>query len=657
VPVPHLDRLFDYLVPQRLAAAAVPGVRVRVRLAGHNVDGFVVERVTASDHAGRLVPLRRVVSPEPVLTPQVLALARAVADHYAGTFSDVLRLAVPPRHAAAEAALTAQGGQRAQGGPPAQAGRAQGGPGPAPGTSAWAPYPAGAAFLARLAAGEARHAVWSARPGPGWTLALAEALAVVAESGRGSVAVVPDHRDLDLLEAAVAARIGGDGYVRLSADLGVRERYTAFLRALRGEVLVVIGTRAAAFAPVPDVGLLALWEDGDPLHAEQRAPYPHAREVLALRAGLAGSALLVGGWARTPETEQWLRRGTAREIGLDRQAARRAWPRVLVAADAAHGDPLAVAARLPRQAFEVLRDGQASGPVLVQVPRTGYLPGLACQDCRRSARCAQCTGPLRLAGARQDPSCGWCGRPSAGWQCPHCHGRRLRARAVGVERTAEELGRAFPGSRVVVSRASRQPPQVDAPRTVVLATPGVEPVPDGGYSAAVLLDGDVLLERPDLRAGEEALRRWLGAAALVRPASAGGRVVVCADPAAFAVEALARTDPAGFARRELDERAELRLPPAVVAATLIGPPSAVAAMAAALHLPAGTEVLGPVPVLGPVGGPEGVEGPDGDVRLLLRAALQQRRPLTKALREAVVARSARREDGVVRVRIDPLDIG
>ncbi len=94
----------------------------------------------------------------------------------------------------------------------------------------------------------------------------------------------------------------------------------------------------------------------------------------------------------------------------------------------------------------------------------------------------------------------------------------------------------------------------------MLATPGVEPFAPGGYAAALLLDGDALLNRPDLRAAEEALRRWRAAAALVRPASQGGAVVLSADPAAPAVQALVRGDPAGHAARELAERRELGCP-------------------------------------------------------------------------------------------------
>src|ERR1700739_93417 len=104
MPLAHLDRPFDYLVPERLADQAQPGVRVRVRFAGVLTDGFVIERAEESEHQGSLRYLERVLSTEQVLTEEIAALARAVADRYAGTLSDVLRLAIPQRHAATESA-------------------------------------------------------------------------------------------------------------------------------------------------------------------------------------------------------------------------------------------------------------------------------------------------------------------------------------------------------------------------------------------------------------------------------------------------------------------------------------------------------------------------------------------------------------------------
>src|SRR6185295_13387693 len=103
VALAHLDRPFDYQVPAHLDDVAAPGVRVRVRFAGRLVDGFLLERVADSAHGGRLAWVDKVVSPEPVLTAEVAALCRTVADRYAGVLADVLRLAVPPRHARVEA--------------------------------------------------------------------------------------------------------------------------------------------------------------------------------------------------------------------------------------------------------------------------------------------------------------------------------------------------------------------------------------------------------------------------------------------------------------------------------------------------------------------------------------------------------------------------
>src|ERR1700723_1116510 len=152
LPLAHLDRPFDYLVPERLAALARPGVRVRVRFAGQLTDGYVLDRVDSSEHQGRLSYLERVVSAEQVLTPEIAGLARAVADRYAGTLADVLRLAIPQRHAATETAKPTEtaavaGPAKATGSPPS-ADQAGPGPDPDPGLpprpdpGPWARYPA-----------------------------------------------------------------------------------------------------------------------------------------------------------------------------------------------------------------------------------------------------------------------------------------------------------------------------------------------------------------------------------------------------------------------------------------------------------------------------------------------------------------------------------
>ena len=634
VPLAHLDRLFDYAIPEDVAERVVPGVRVRVRFAGRLRDGFV-RSVAAESGRAELLPLHALVSDEVVLHDDVAELVRAVADHYAGTFSDVVRLAVPPRHATTEKAV-----------PPEYPS-----PSLADERACLTSYPNGAAFLDALARGDRPRAAWTALPragSPAWTDGLLDAAAATLAAGRGVLLLVPDQRELDRLAAAAAVRFGRGSFAVLNAEAGPAARYRSFLAVSRGLVRLVLGTRAAVFAPVAGLGLIALWDDGDDSYAEPRAPGPHAREVAVMRAHLASCPLLLGAYGRTAEVQALVERGWLVPLELPPAEVRAAAPVVRVAADTERAlarDPLAAQARLPHDAFAAIRAGLAAGPVLIQVPRAGYLPALACGRCRELARCPGCGQPLTDAAA--GPLCRWCGPPKTAWTCPGCGGRTLRAVAVGVRRTAEEFGKAFPGVVVVQSSGGQIVDKIGADPALVLATPGAEPHAAGGYAAAVLLDADALLRRPDLRAGEEALRRWLAAVSRVRPATAGGSVVVVGTASERAVQALVRLDPAGFAARELGERRAAGFPPAIKLVTIEGTPEAVTGMAGLLELPAGVDVLGPFDV------PEA----DETYRLTLRASGAAGAELVRAVRAALGVRAARKAPGTLRVRVDPSVIG
>jgi primosomal protein N' (replication factor Y) len=658
IPLAHLDRTFDYRVPEPMSAQAVAGARVRVRFAGRLVDGFIAQRSDTTEHVGRLAALHRVVSAEPVLAPDILRAARLVADRYAGTVSDVLRLAVPPRHAAVEKAMAMENATSVE------AATEQG---PAPpaapdGSGAWGDYRDGPGFLAALASGQAARAVWTALPATDWPQAIAHAAAMTLSAGRGVVVVAPDNRDTARLDAAFTSMLGPEHHTVLRADLGPRERYRRFLAVRRGRVRAVIGTRSAMFAPVTDLGLAVIWDDGDDLHAERRAPYPHAREVLALRAHSTGAGFLAAAHARSCEAAVLVDTGWARSLTADRATVRRLAPRVTVTGGGSGADDdLERHARLPTQAWQIAKTALADGAVLVQVPRGGYLASLACAACRTRAICASCHGPLRLTSGHAVASCGWCGRIAADWACPSCGSTRFRALTVGSARTAVEIGQAFPGVRVIASGGDQVVEQVDGAPAIVVATPGAEPVAAGGYRAALLLDAWALLDRLDLRASEEAFRRWTGAAALVRPATAGGAVVLVGDPAASAIQALVRWDATGFAERELAERRALHFPPAVCMVELVGSPSSVADLLSVAELPPQTETLGPEPVEAGRGSLEGpgasVDDRADQVRALLRCPRHDAAALSGALKAAQAVRSARKAPDFGTVRVDPVVVG
>ncbi len=657
-PLTHLDRLFDYRIPDELLGSVAVGCRVSVRFAGRLLDGYVIDRITSSDHGGRLAPLVKLISTEPVLSPAVARLARAVADRYAGTLSDVLRLAVPPRRVRPE--------KLPAGEPAPSIGR--------PDASQWQRYPHGGSYLDAVCDGRPARAVWTVRPGEDWPARLAELALSTAAGGRGALLVLPDTRDVDRVDYALAAITGARAglYTALTADLKPDERYRRFLAIRRGIVRIVVGTRAAAFAPVANLGLVTIWDDGDDLHAEQRAPYPHAREILLLRAHLENCAALVAGWARTAEAALLLESGWAHEISAGRDEVRLGAPRVQAAGDDTEQsrDPGARSARLPSLALRAARESlAAAAPVLVQVPRRGYVPNLACDRCRAPARCRVCAGPLgQAAQGPAGAACNWCARPAAAWECPACGGRRLRAAVSGAGRTSEELGRAFPG--VPIRNSGRTAAggvleSIEPGRALVVATPGAEPVAVGGYGAALLLDSWALLGRADLRAGEETLRRWMGAASLVRPGSQGGQVIVMADSGHPVVQALIRWDPGGLAVRELADRRELGFPPAVRLATLTATAGAAEQLLESLTLPSSAEVLGPVPVadhpalgidLGSEPGPAEPSLP-AVVRYLVRVRREDGPALAKALHAGQSLRSAAKANEHVRVQLDPVDIG
>ncbi|MEU6735172.1 primosomal protein N' [Streptomyces physcomitrii] len=657
----HLDRYFDYAIPEELDAEAQPGVRVRVRFGagkgqvhkgrregGGLVGGFLVERRAESDYQGPLAALAQVVSPERVLSPELLGLARAVADRYAGSLADVLQLAVPPRNAQAEKKASPEPL------PP---------PG-VPGAGSWERYARGPGFVAALGAGESPRAVWTALPGPEWAAELALAVTAALASGRGALVVLPDGRAVARLDAALRAVLGEGRHSVLTADAGPAKRYREWLAVHRGSVRAVIGTRAAMFAPVRDLGLVALWEDGDGSHSEQHAPQPHAREVLLLRAAHAQCGFLLGSWSCTVEAAQLVSTGWAQPLTAERAEVRRAAPLIRTVGDAELArDEAARAARLPSLAWQAAREGLRHGPVLVQVPRRGYVPKLACERCRTPARCRHCAGALQ---AREDGTlhCAWCGKPEPRWHCQECGAFRLRAQIVGARRTAEELGRAFPAVPVRTSGREHVLDTVPDSPALVVSTPGAEPVAEGGYAAALLLDGWALLGRPDLRAGEEALRRWIGAAALVRGQEAGGTVVVVAEPGLRPVQALVRWDPVGHAVRELGERAELGFPPVSRMAAVSGAPQAVSSFLREAELPADAELLGPVPL--PVTDPARPRRtgapPPGEQweRALIRVPPGSGAALAAALKTAQAGRLARSGGSgaePVRIRVDPPDIG
>jgi primosomal protein N' (replication factor Y) (superfamily II helicase) len=609
-PLPQLDRLFDYGIPASMIETARPGVRVRVplRSAGRIADGYIVELAPPGDYRGALSELDEVVSPLAVLTPEVWALARRASERAAGTASDIVRLAVPNRQVRVEKAHLGATESSAL-------------PEVAP-QPPIAGYVAGA--LERAIASAGRLAV-DALPGVvqtpdgswvgRWAVTMAAAAASALSTGKSAILAVPDYRDQEQLEAALAAVLPPELIVRLDARQSNPDRYRGFLRCLAAGPLAIVGNRSAVYAPAEQLGLIVVFDDGDPLHSEPLSPYVHSRDAALLRQEQQNSALLFIGHARSTEVERLV------EIGwLDSLSPTPAvLPKVIPTAQQQSTDRLAAQARIPSTAWREARAALEHGPVLVQVARPGYAPRLACADCRQSARCQVCEGPLGQKTSRSVPACAWCGALAVHWKCSNCEGEKLRVIGSGATRTAEDLGRAFPGVRIIIADGERQILHVDGEPALVIATRGAEPIAAGGYRAVLLLDGESLVARESLRVGEDCLRTWSNAAAL----AAHRAPVMLVGVGGALASSLATWRQADYARSELGDRRQLRFPPAVRVATVSGSLQAVAdAVAAVPGEP--TDILGPVDI------------GDGLVRTIVRFDYASGADVAAALRAELV---------------------
>jgi primosomal protein N' (replication factor Y) len=637
-PLPQLDQLLDYRVPQRLAASVVPGVRIRVplRSGGRIAQAWVVELAEQSEFRGELSEVEGVVGDVPLLTPELWRLARAAADRAAGNASDILRLAIPGRYVRAEKAWLA----------------APGDPGPLPEKPAPLTQYEPGRVERGLAAGERMALLADARPirlesgtwVGAWAATLAAAAAQVLAHDRSAVIAVPDYRDQEQLEAALADVVDPRRVLRTDARQSGQERYRAFLDATGDAAHVVIGNRSTVYAPAARLGLIAVYDDGDPLHAEPLAPGVHARDAALVRQEQSGAALVFLGHSRSVEVQRLVGLGWVHEVPLRRGARPRI---VLTEQQPAAGSG---GARIPSTAWRDAQEAIGHGPVLVQVARPGHTPMLVCDRCREPARCTACGGSIVVPRAGGGPACTLCGTSAAGWTCPVCEATALRAAVVGASRTAEELGRAFPRSRVVVSDGERPLLRVGADPQLVVATRGAEPMAEGGYRAVLLLDGERMLLRESLRVAEDCLRWWSDAAALAAP---GAPVHLVGVGGALGTSLATWSQP-GWAAGELETRRALRFPPAVRMASVISSPDHLSRALERIRPIAGVDVLGPVPI------------DDGLERAIVRFGFAAGAEVAAALKaEAIRAATERRRPvagrrpgrpPTLRVRMDDPDL-
>lgn len=610
VPVSHLDRDFDYLVPAAIETQCRIGDRVRVRFSGKLADAIVVDRIAESEFT-KLSPVERGIGP--ALTPQTLDLVRAVADRYVGMFWDVVRAAVPNK---------SQAGENREINIKSETFVSH--------FNAWESYSQGSNLLGKLSAGECVRAVWASAPASLWWEEMAGLVHSLLESDSeaGIILLVPDAHSIERLVGVIPrAEI-------ISTHLGQGQRYRNFLEVLSGRGRIVVGTRSAVFAPVENLKAIIMWDDFNDAYADAHAPYWDAREVAALRSHRTNCSLIVGGFSRSVTTQSWCESGWCESITANKPAVDALRSHVRTLTDTAiERDPHQ--SRIPQLAWQAIKESLPLGPILVSVGRRGYIPAFLCTECGERAMCA-CGGAIQQGNKNlgvEQLTCSRCG--TGGWRCS-CGGTQIKALAIGAERTAEELGRAFAGTPVVWSQQEHMVTDVDSQSRIVVATQGAEPFAENGFAAVVILD--MFAHSISLTASESLVRRAFSAA--VR-ANVGAPIVVTGDPGQRESQAMARWDSPWFAGRELVDRSQAHLPPSTRVALIIGERDAVLAVATKVQESVTARLMGPI------------DGENSKVFLMVRRG--DGNALSEALFQIMRTRSADPKNSFVRIHMDPRD--
>ena len=552
-PLAHLDRPFDYLVPTTLDADVVPGLPGQAcASAGRLVDAFV--RRPRRDQR----PRGRARVPEPRSSRPSRCCRRAVL----GLVPRRSPIAGPARSATSCGWRSRRGTHARRHSHPRWPPTT---PLPAVTDDAWPSWPHGASFLAALAAGERPRACWAALPAHDPAAGGRRGGPRDAACRAGSIVCVPDVRDVARWDETFTAVLGEGRHVVLTA---VAEAGRALPRVPGGRARRGAGRAGHARRRVRAGGGPRTRRDV----RRRRRPLRRAARALSARPrGAAHSgrrrrrAVLLGGHARTAESQALVESGWCSDLVAEPVTRRRRWPTVEVTdGDRRRRRP----ARLPHAVFRAIRGGRRPGARPgargAAIARRWRASGAARRPAARSARARS----ARAAPA-QAVACRWCGHQPSPWTCPRCGGHELRAPSRGHVRTAEEYAEGLPrppGRHVGRRRRSSTAVEPGAGHRARHAGRGA--ARRRAATTLVVLHGHLAdAGRATTSAssrsptGDGSTRsRWLA-----RPR----RPSPSATPAPL--QALVRADPVGLASRELAVRAETHLPPIGRLATVDGP--------------------------------------------------------------------------------------
>jgi primosomal protein N' (replication factor Y) len=528
----QLDRVFDFVIPDALTDEIAIGQQVsfpfgRSKKLQH---GFVVGLSEKSEYATS--ELDSILHPSRVLTPEIYKFARQVADRQCVALGEILSAAVPD-HMARTAIETIADHE------------------PIPAAiEVSLPFeikPPLSNKAAILTAG--RSYPTGDNQFADWASVLMMSAAKTLSEGRSVILVVPDQKDVAELNGLITELALSHWLVNYLPTGKKSDRFKNFHRALNLERALVVGTRSAIYAPVKNLGLIALYDDLDDSLREQGSPFTHARELAMMRAGKDVDLLLAAPY-RSVEVQRLVEIGYLSDHDVVAAPHRISFTEPGI--------------RFDEAAFKLIRERLTSGPVLVLLPRKGSSAALYCQGCGERLRCG--CGGMIWEPTENRAVCRICNKPHV--KCGKCQSGNFKRGRTGSTRTVSELGKVFPQTAIAEATSEKTPSGLKAKNQIVVATPGAAPKVKGGYAGLLILDCDIWLARQSLAAEQLAFRDWTGSLELL---ASDGRAVLSGVDSEIG-QAFSMQQHRNLAKAQLAELRSLGLPPAVRIATVESSP-------------------------------------------------------------------------------------
>ena len=433
--------------------------------------------------------------------------------------------------------------------------------------------------LSRLASARAfRTALLHGVTGSGKTEVYLRVAASVRAGGRRVLTLVPEIALTPAVAAAFRATFGDRVAIQHSA-LSEGERHDQWQRIRRGDVDVVVGTRSAIFAPLPDIGLIIVDEEHDASYKQEESPRYNGRDVAIVRAQRAGALIVLGSATPSMETYSNAMSGRFERVVLEKRVLDRPLAAVQVVdmrEEYAAEGPDVILSRPLRAGIEVrLARGEQA---LVLLNRRGFATAVFCRQCAGTVDCPNCSVSLVVHGdgpARR-ARCHYCNYSAkVPNTCPTCAAPYMEQSGFGTERVEAEVLKACPGARVArLDRDSvrRKGAMADLlgrfRRRDIDVMVGTQMIAKGHDFPLVTLVGvvsaDVGLGMADFRASErtfQILTQVVGRAG--RGERPGEAIVQTIYPDHYAIQLARKQDYPAFYERELTFRRAMRYPPQV----------------------------------------------------------------------------------------------